>query len=81
MGLCGFPQRRHVVCRLSAFDCRGNVLAPCGQRGALLIGLIVPLVDADDFGSASGDMVEDRFRHFESNAEPLQAVATVRRMS
>jgi hypothetical protein len=35
--------------------------APSGKGGALLIGPVVPLVDADNAGAASGDMVEDGF--------------------
>src|SRR3990167_3200101 len=53
-------------------DQPGNMRRPQIQRRSLFVGPIMPLVDADDPGLAAADMVQDRFRHFEPNAELLQ---------
>ena len=62
-----------VLFRLAPLDDRGDMRAPCGERGALLVGPVMALVDADNAGPAARNVVENGLGHFEADAELLQA--------
>src|SRR5271170_1238197 len=47
--------------------------APGVERRALLDRVVVALINADDAGATSGDVVQDGFGDFEPNAELLEA--------
>jgi len=49
------------------------VSSPRLKRGTFLVRPIVALVDARDAATTAADVIEYRFRHFESHAKALQA--------
>src|SRR5262249_39953473 len=63
----------HVICSRAPFDNRLDLRAPCGERGDLLVGPIVQLIDPENSRPAARDMVERGLRDFKPYAELLQA--------
>src|SRR5689334_3324263 len=66
-------ERHHGAASLRTFDQGHDVSTPSIQGGTLLCGPLVSLVDPNDPGPASGDVVEHRLRHLQPHPEALQS--------
>jgi hypothetical protein len=71
--LGALAQCHHVAHGRPPLDNGKHVGAPSIQGRALFAGEVVTLVDADDSGPASRDVIENLLRHLEAHAKPLEA--------
>jgi hypothetical protein len=66
-------QPHDVVTSIAARAQPLNVRRPCVERRALFLRPIVALIDANYARAAARNVIEQGFRDFELNAQPLQA--------